>query len=110
MVKCDFSAAAHVIDSGVVASNRADTGAATSIAVRFVFLARRFFCSRGVMHWNNHIDASVMKIQRVRVQYVYLDDSRATISTGTLSYSAENPTLAQHVFNLGTWLLPETCH
>lgn len=79
--------------SGVVVFNRSDDNG-TSAAVRFVFPRTVLSCA--VMHWNSHIDVSVMTTRRIQAR-AYLNDSKATNRTGTLSYSAENPTLAKNV-------------
>lgn len=82
--------------SGVVVFNSSDNNG-TSAAVRFVFPRTVFSCA--VMHWNSHIDVSVMMTRRIQA-CTHLNDSKATNCTGTLSYPAENPTLAKNVFNL----------
>lgn len=91
------------IASGAAVFNRADN-AAMPAAVRFVSPSHR-------------VPAAALERAATAIQMpprgqceecasAHLDDSEAVICAETLSCSAENPALAQAVFNLGSRLLP----
>lgn len=90
------------IASGAAVFNRADN-AAMPAAVRFVSPSHRVPAAA--------LERAATAIQMPpRWQWeecasAHLDDSKAVICAETLSCSAENPALAQAVFNLRSWLL-----